>query len=158
MAIGIIAALIVAGTMWWVFQKVTSTKITAYFDRSVGIYEGSDVRVLGVAVGKVSSVEPLGDQVRVTLNVDRGIEIPADAKAMQITPSVVADRYIQLAPAYTGGPKMKNDAVIERKNTATPVEVDRLAASVTELSQALGPNGANKEGAVSELVTTAAKN
>ncbi|AOW93162.1 mammalian cell entry protein [Rhodococcus sp. WMMA185] len=154
----VVAALVIAGALWWLFARVGTTKITAYFDKSVGIYEGSDVRVLGVKVGSVNSVEPQGDQVKVEMRVDRGVDIPADAKAAQITPSVVSDRYIQLTPVYTGGAKMASGTTIERQDTATPVEVDELYASIDELSNALGPNGANKEGALSQFIETGAAN
>ncbi|MFZ2174850.1 MAG: MCE family protein [Rhodococcus sp. (in: high G+C Gram-positive bacteria)] len=154
----VIVALVVAGALWWVFTRAGTTTVTAYFDKSVGIYEGSDVRVLGVEVGTVQSVEPQGEQVKVEMRVDRGVDIPADAKAAQVTPSVVADRYIQLAPAYTGGEKMESGAVIPRDRTATPVEVDELYASIEKLSSALGPDGANKEGALSDFVETGAAN
>ncbi|WP_067543009.1 MCE family protein [Nocardia crassostreae] len=151
-------AVLLAGIGWWGWDKLNTTTITAYFDRSVGIYEGSDVRILGVPVGTVDSVTPEGEQVKVVMSVDRKYDVPADAKAAQITPSVVSDRYIQLAPAYQGGPKMGRNATIPKDRTATPVEVDRLYKSITELSDALGPNGANKEGAVNELVRTTAQN
>lgn len=154
----VIAALVIAGGGYWLFTRAGTTNITAYFDKSVGIYSGSEVRVLGVAVGKVTSVEPQGDQVEVTMRVDRGIDIPADAKAAQITPSLVSDRYVQLAPAYSGGDKMSNDAVIPRDRTATPVEVDQIYASIDELSTALGPDGANANGALTDLVNTGAAN
>lgn len=157
-ALGTAFVVAVIGAGWWLFQNAGTTKITAYFDTSVGIYEGSDVRILGVQVGTVDSVVPQGTQVQVTMTVDRGVDIPADAKAAQVTPSVVSDRYIQLTPAYTGGEKMGRDATIPRERTATPVEVDQLYASVTELSKALGPDGANKDGALSSLVETAAAN
>ena len=153
-----LAAVVLAGVGWWLFDRANSTKITAYFDRSVGIYSGSDVRVLGVPVGTVNSVDPIGDQVKVVMTVDRGYDIPADVKAVQITPSVVSDRYIQLTPAYSGGPTMESGATIPRDRTATPVEVDELYRSVTELSEALGPTGANQNGAVSDLVSTGAAN
>ncbi|GAA4486316.1 hypothetical protein GCM10023094_42450 [Rhodococcus olei] len=154
----LVGALLLAFGGWWLFTRAGTTQITAYFDKSVGIYTGSDVRVLGVKVGKVEEVTPLGDQVRVEMRVDRGVDIPADAKAAQITPSVVSDRYIQLAPAYSGGEVMESGATIPRERTATPVEVDQLYSSIEELSEALGPNGANKDGALSNLVDTAAKN
>ncbi|WP_378734241.1 MCE family protein [Nocardia brasiliensis] len=157
-ALVVIVAVLVAGVLWWMFDRLTTTKITAYFDRSVGIYEGSDVRVLGVPVGRVDSVEPQGDQVKIVMSVDRSYDVPADARAAQITPSIVSDRYIQLTPVYTGGPKMARTATIPRDRTVTPVEVDQLYKSITELSDALGPNGANKEGAVNELVRTGAAN
>lgn len=68
---GVIIAMVVAGVLWWAFSSVGTTKVTASFARSVGIYQGSDVRILGVAVGKVDSVEPDGDNVRVTMTVNR---------------------------------------------------------------------------------------
>ncbi|MEV0296776.1 MCE family protein [Nocardia sp. NPDC050710] len=157
-AIGLIAALVAVGVLWWLFDRLNTTKITAYFDRSVGIYEGSDVRILGVPVGSVDSVEPMGDQVKVVMSVDRKYDVPADAQAAQITPSVVSDRYIQLTPVYRGGPKMERNATIPKDRTVTPVEVDQLYKSIAELSDALGPNGANKEGAVNQLVRTSAAN
>ncbi|MGN0125048.1 MAG: MCE family protein, partial [Rhodococcus sp. (in: high G+C Gram-positive bacteria)] len=161
--IALIAAVVagvvaLAGAGWWMFTRLGTTEITAYFDKAVGIYEGSDVRVLGVEVGKVTSVEPQGDLVKVGLRVDRGVDIPADARAVQITPSVVADRYVQLTPAYTGGDTMSSGAVIDRDRTATPVEVDALYASIDELSRALGPNGANREGALTDFVEVGAQN
>ncbi|MCP2290442.1 MCE family protein [Nocardia amikacinitolerans] len=157
-ALGVVLALVAGWVLWWGYDRLTTTRITAYFDSSVGIYEGSDVRILGVPVGRVESVEPMGDQVKVVLGVDRGYDVPADAQAAQITPSVVADRYIQLTPVYRGGPKMGRTATIPRERTVTPVEVDELYRSIAELSDALGPDGANKEGAVNELVRTSAAN
>lgn len=157
-ALVVVAGLLIVGVLWWVFTRAGTTTITAYFDSSVGIYEGSDVRVLGVEVGTVTSVVPQGDQVEVRMRVNRGVDIPADAKAAQINPSVVADRYIQLAPAYTGGATMASGATIPRARTATPVEVDELYASIDQLSRALGPAGANRNGALSDVVATAAAN
>ncbi|WP_433659705.1 MCE family protein [Nocardia sp. CA-128927] len=157
-ALVVVVALVAAGVLWWTVDRLTTTKITAYFDRSVGIYEGSDVRVLGVPVGRVESVEPQGDQVKIVMSVDRSYDVPEAARAAQITPSIVSDRYIQLTPVYTGGPKMPRTATIPRDRTVTPVEVDQLYKSITELSDALGPNGANKEGAVNDLVRTGAAN
>ncbi|MGW4241076.1 MCE family protein [Nocardia sp. NPDC004722] len=158
-----VLAVVLAGVAWWGFQKLNTTTITASFDKSIGIYEGSDVRILGVPVGHVTKVTPKGDIVEVVMEVDRKYDVPADAKAAQITPSVVSDRYIQLAPAYKGGPKMGRNATIPKDRTATPVEVDRLYKSITELSNALGPDGANKpgangEGALNQLVRTGAEN
>ncbi|RDI66492.1 MCE family protein [Nocardia pseudobrasiliensis] len=153
-----VAAVVLAGVLWWLFAQFNNTRITAYFDKSIGIYTGSDVRILGVPVGSVDSVEPVGDQVKVTMHVARKYDIPADARAAQITPSVVSDRFIQLTPVYKGGPKMGHDATIPKDRTATPVEVDRLYKSISQLSDALGPDGANKDGAVNELVRTSAAN
>ncbi|MER8184630.1 MCE family protein [Kitasatospora sp. NPDC094015] len=134
------------------------THLTAYFDHAVGIYAGSDLRVLGVKVGTVDGVHPQGRQVRVELTLDHGINVPADASAVVVAPSVVADRYVQLTPAWTGGPALGRNGVIPAERTAEPVEIDQLYQSISDLSTALGPDGANATGALSELLDTGARN
>ncbi|MEU0717287.1 MCE family protein [Streptomyces lavendulocolor] len=139
-------------------DESAATRVTARFDRATGVYEGSDLRVLGVRVGTVGSVRPKGKEVEVTLLIDGGVRVPADAHAVIVAPSVVADRYVQLAPAYTGGPEIRDGAVLPAARNATPLEVDQLYASITELSQALGPKGANADGALAGLLDTGAAN
>jgi phospholipid/cholesterol/gamma-HCH transport system substrate-binding protein len=134
------------------------TRVTAYFTETIGVYPGSTVRVLGVPVGTVNAVQPDGTQVKVTMTVNSGVAVPAGADAVVIAPSVVADRYIQLTPAYTGGPRLASGAVIGVSRTAVPVEVDQIYASLARLANALGPNGANKSGALSNLIKTGAAN
>ncbi|HKD89134.1 MAG TPA: MCE family protein [Streptosporangiaceae bacterium] len=132
--------------------------VTAYFAETIGVYPGSSVRVLGVQVGTVNSVQPDGTGVRVTMTLDPGIAVPADADAVVVAPSVVSDRYVQLTPAYTRGPQLGDGAVIPVSRTAIPVEVDQIYAALTKLANALGPNGANSHGALSELIKTGAAN
>src|SRR5437879_6159317 len=60
--------------------------ITAYFSQTVGIYPGSDLRVLGVKVGSVDAVRPEGQQVKVTLSLDGGVSVPAGANAVVVAP------------------------------------------------------------------------
>lgn len=158
-AVLLLLLLAITGTaVWYAAFRTEPTRITAYFDRSVGIYAGSKVMVLGVEVGSVDSVTPQGADVKVVMSVDGDVPIPEGVTAVQVTPSVVPDRYIQLTPAYSGGPRLRQDAVLDRDHTRTPVEVDQLYKSIQEVSQALGPDGANKNGALSNLVDTAAAN
>lgn len=131
-------------------------QITAYFAESVGVYQGSTVRVLGVPVGTVDAIQPEGTRVKVTMTIDHGIAIPASAGAVVVAPSVVADRYIQLTPAYTGGAQLADGAVIPVTRTAVPVEVDQIYSSLAKLLNAL--NGANKNGALSQLIKTGTAN
>ncbi|MEE1807412.1 MCE family protein [Streptomyces sp. BE133] len=135
-----------------------TTTVTAYFDQATGVYAGSDLRILGVKVGTVESVKPRGKEVEVVLRVDKGIKVPKEAHAVVVAPSLVADRYIQLAPAYDGGAVLADGAELPAANNATPVEVDQLYESITELAGALGPDGANAQGAFARLLDTGAKN
>ncbi|MEU9129675.1 MCE family protein [Kitasatospora sp. NPDC048540] len=134
------------------------THLTAWFDHAVGIHPGSDLRILGVKVGTVDGVHPHGRQVRVDLTLDHGVQAPAGAGAVIVAPSMVADRYVQLTPAWTGGPHLADHDTIPADRTAEPVEIDQLYQSISDLSTALGPDGANATGALSRLLDTGAAN
>ena len=131
--------------------------VTAYFDRTVSLYKGSEVRVMGVNIGTVTAVVPEGDRVRVSMEYAGEYKLPAEAKAAIVTPTLTADRFVQIAPAYTGGPQMADNARIALPKTGTPVELDRIYQSLSDLTQALGPNGANKNGSLNTLLTAGAK-
>lgn len=131
--------------------------VTAHFPRAISVFEGSDVRVLGVPVGEVVSVTPSGTEVVVEMAYDAEVDVPADAQALIVAPSIVGDRYIQLSPAYEDGKVLADDAEIDAEDSAMPVELDQIYANLDELSVALGPEGANKEGALSDLLTQTAE-
>jgi len=154
--IAIVLALVVAGGIWWTLKDAGRNHLTAYFAGAVGLYEGNSVRMLGVDMGTVTKITPMGNQVKVDFEYDRSVAVPADAKALIVAPSLVSDRYVQLAPAYTGGPRISDGAVIALDRTEVPLEVDQLAASLARVSETLGPNGANKDGALSGVLDTAA--
>ncbi|SCG40521.1 MCE family protein [Micromonospora coxensis] len=133
-------------------------RVVAHFTRAVGVYPGSDVRVLGVRVGEVVAVTPRGRTVEVAMRYDPGIEIPADAQALIVPPSVVSDRYVQLTPAYAGGATLDDDAEIPLARTAVPMEIDDIYQALDEFNRLLGPQGANRDGALSDLVSTGRAN
>ena len=134
--------LLVAAVVFVVRQTLYKPKtITAYFTTATAIYPGDDVRVSGVKVGRIAKIEPVGTQAKMTMNVDRDIPIPADAKAVIVAQNLVAARYVQLTPAYrTSGPKMGDGAVITVDRTAVPVEWDEVKDQLMRLSTQLGPN------------------
>lgn len=133
--------------------------VVAHFPRAISVYEGSDVRVLGVPVGTVTRVEPTGTDVTVTMTYDDEVQLPADAKAVIIAPSVVGDRYVQLTPAYSGSGKVLPDgAELGVDRTSAPLELDQIYDSLDRLNVALGPRGANRDGALSDLLAVTADN
>jgi phospholipid/cholesterol/gamma-HCH transport system substrate-binding protein len=152
----LVAALLLTATFFVFTGGNDERTLTAHFSRAVAIYKGSEVRLMGVRIGSVDAVVPEGDSVRVEMSYDAEYKLPAGAKAMIVTPTLVADRFVQVSPAYTKGAVMENGADIPLDKTASPVELDRIYKSLAELSDALGPNGANKTGALDDLISAGA--
>ena len=116
------------------------------------------MRVSGVKVGKIDSIEPEGTQTKMTLKVDRDVPIPADAKAVIVAQNLVAARYVQLTPAYRkgGGPTMRDGAVIPSDRTAVPVEWDEVKTQLMRLATELGPKTGVSGTSVSRFIDSAA--
>lgn len=113
------------------------TLVTVQFTDAAGLFLGNDVGVLGVPVGSVTRVEPRGDHVDVSLRIDAGVKVPADAGAVIVSRSVATDRYVELTPVYDAGPVLSNGAVVPVARTRTPVEFDDLLGAVTDISRSL---------------------
>jgi phospholipid/cholesterol/gamma-HCH transport system substrate-binding protein len=151
--LAVVAALLLA-----VLPGEDEKTLTAAFPRTVSLYEGSDVRILGVPVGKVETVRPTGTDVTVKMWYDAKYKVPKDAKAVIVSPAIVGDRFVQLTPVYRGGPTLPDRAKLGPRSTSTPLELDQIFASIDDLSVALGPEGANKSGALTKLLDTTAAN
>lgn len=159
LAIPVVLLVLVAAAGWVVFRDDSGTKtLTAKFPRTISVYEGSEVKVLGVAVGTVEKVTPTGTDVTVLMRYDADVELPEDAKAVIVAPSIVGDRYVQITPVYEKGPTLPDGATLSTQDTSVPLELDQIYGSLDRLSVALGPNGANREGALSDLLNVTAEN
>jgi len=155
----VLAILVVVAAIVVVTGRSDQKTLTAYFPRAVSVYEGSDVRILGVPVGTVDTVTPEGTKVKVVMSYDPEVDVPETADAVIVSPAVVGDRYVQLTPAYqSGDTKMASGEVLDTDRTAVPIELDDIYRNVDDLTVALGPNGANSKGALSDLLTQTARN
>lgn len=134
------------------------THVVAYFDNSNGLFRGDEVRILGVPVGAIESIEAQPDKVKVTLWFDDKFSVPADVKAAILSPQLVTARAIQLTPAYTGGPRMMDDAVIPLNRTAVPIEWDDLREQLSKLTDALQPTEPGGVSTLGAFINTAADN
>ncbi len=153
----LVGLLVAAG--FAMFSSEPTKTVTAHFPRSVSLYQGSEVRVLGVAVGKIDEVRPSGTDVVVTMSYDADVKIPADAEAVIISPSIVGDRFVQLSPVYEDGDQVLADgAELSTERTSVPLELDQIYSSLNDLNVALGPNGANRNGALTDLLEVTAAN
>jgi len=132
--------------------------VVAYFENSNGIFAGDQVRILGVPVGKIDAIEPQPQRVKISFWYDRKYHVPADAKAVILSPSLVTARTIQLTPAYTGGPMMADGTTIPQSRTLVPVEFDELRTQLQRLTDTLQPTQPGGTSTLGQFVNTAAEN
>ncbi len=154
-AAAVLVAVLAVGA-YLVWPSRTGTTLVAYFESAVGLYSGDEVRVIGVPVGRIDSIEPRADDVKITMTIDDGVKIPESAQALIIAPNLVAARFVQLTPAYTGGAAMADGAEIGADRTAVPVEWDEVKEQLTQLSVQLGPQSGSVQGPLTQFVNQAA--
>ena len=152
-----LAVVLVGGVVVMVRQAVFHpTRIVAHFTTATAIYPGDEVRIAGVKVGSIESIRPVGTQAEMTLAVDHGIRVPADAKAVIVAQNLVSARYVQLTPAYESGPMMSDGAVIPLERTAVPVEWNEVKEQLMRLATELGPAETTSTGSVGRFIDSAA--
>jgi phospholipid/cholesterol/gamma-HCH transport system substrate-binding protein len=138
--------------------NINRTNAIAYFDNSNGIFVGDEVRILGVPVGEIDKIEPQPGRVKISFWFGAEYKVPADAKAVILSPSLVTSRAIQLTPAYTEGLTMANDTVIPQDRTAVPVEWDDFRQQLQKLTETLQPTEPGGVSTLGAFVRTTADN
>ncbi|MGH2754278.1 MAG: MCE family protein [Actinomycetota bacterium] len=128
--------------------------VTAAIERGPNLFAGARVMVRGVQVGSVTEVEPHPDSVQLTLEIEEGIKVPAEARLAVIPVTVISDRYVQLFPAYSSGPLLEDGAHIDLADTSVPAELDDVLTELQGLLEALEPRQDEKRGALARLISS----
>jgi phospholipid/cholesterol/gamma-HCH transport system substrate-binding protein len=139
-------------------RQADHIEVTAYFDNSNGVFAGDDVRIRGVNVGKIEKIEPEPTRVKITFWFDGQYKVPADAKAVIISPTLVTARAIQLTPPYRDGPTMQPRTVIPEQRTAVPVEWDDVRTQLQRLADTLQPTQPGDMSTLGSFIHTTADN
>ncbi|MBE1549597.1 phospholipid/cholesterol/gamma-HCH transport system substrate-binding protein [Mycobacterium sp. OAS707] len=146
------------GVMQWSPQHAGRTNMVAYFDNTNGLFVGDNVIVLGVKVGTIEKIEPQRDGAKVNFWVDKKYKVPAEVRAVILSPKLITSRAIQLTPAYTGGAVLTDGAVIPRDRTAVPVEFDDFRRQLQKLTDSLQPTQPGGVSPMGQFINTAADN
>jgi phospholipid/cholesterol/gamma-HCH transport system substrate-binding protein len=128
--------------------------VTADIERGPNLFAGARVRVRGVEVGKVVSVDPEPDFVHLTMEIEEGIDVPAGARLAVIPVTVISDRYVQLFPAYKEGPTLADGDHIALGDTSIPAELDDVLNQLQGLLEALEPQQDEERGSLARLITS----
>jgi phospholipid/cholesterol/gamma-HCH transport system substrate-binding protein len=143
----LLAALVVAGVLAGfslAAPEDASYTVTADVSQAPNLFVGGRVMVRGVQVGEITGVEPNADGVVLTMRIDDGIKVPADARLSVVPITVIADRYVQLFPAYKDGPVMADGDHIPTDRTTIPAELDDVLRELKGLLGALEPRNGHR--------------
>jgi virulence factor Mce-like protein len=108
--------------------KPEGYRVTVPFDEATQLAVESDVRISGVSVGKVKSVNLGSDGV-----ADASIEldsqyapIPADTRAMLRQKTLLGETYVELTPGNRNGPTLAEGAMLPKAQVAQAVQLDEV--------------------------------
>ena len=152
--IALVAVLV--GGVYVLSSQGNNRTVIGYFTSAVGLYPGDQVRILGVPVGSIDTIEPRPSDVKITMSVSKDVKIPRDARAIIVSPNLVSARFIQVTPAYTGGAALPDGGSIDLGRTGVPVEWDEVKESLTQLAVQLGPTTGSMQGPLGAVINQAA--
>ena len=120
----------------------------ASFSEAGGLKANDEVRIAGVRVGKVDSVELDGDEVRVQFKVDSDEEFGNDTGAAIKVKTILGSMFLAVEPAGSG--QLEEGTTIPVERTSSPynvvdafeglartsgkIDTDQLATSLTTLA------------------------
>ena len=108
-------------------------EVKAAFSSSNNLRTGSPVRIAGVDVGKVTSVERAGrDGAVVTMRIeDKGRPVRTDATA-KIRPRIFLEGnfFVDVTAGSPSAPELEDGATLPVQQTATPVQLDEVLTAL----------------------------
>jgi phospholipid/cholesterol/gamma-HCH transport system substrate-binding protein len=126
-------------------------QLSAVFDRTGGLDTGADVRVAGVAVGSVTSVDADHErgQVVVAFEVDRGVRLGPDTTAEIAAATLLGGYYLRLdgpvaEPYLEDLPDDDERRRIPLDRTQGPTSLNRVLADTTDTVSAIDFDAANE--------------
>ncbi|MGV0625541.1 MlaD family protein [Mycolicibacter minnesotensis] len=116
-----------------------SARYCATMPDSLGLYAGNTVTRRGVPIGKIDRVEGGTVSVRVTFLLNRGIAVPAGVHAVTRSPTVVADRSLELIGGdLAAGTLRPGECIPLERTSTTRANSEILGTFTTVLRQLTG--------------------
>lgn len=151
------------------YRSGSTTRYSAVFADASKLEVGDDVRVAGVRVGTVGSVELLDDhRVRAGFDVDRDVVLSTETSAAVRYLNLVGDRYMELTNGPGALQTLPADTEIPIERTTPALDLDLLLGGLRPVIQGLNPRDVNaltwslleivqgKEGTVESLLAKTA--
>src|SRR3954452_19596304 len=109
--------------------KPKGYRITAWFTEASQLATEADVRISGVPVGTVKSIEPDARTGRslVVLQLDaRYAPLPSDARAILRQKTLLGETYVELTPGTQGAPPLPEGGRLANGQVSETVELDEI--------------------------------
>lgn len=122
-------SVVVLVTMWNTLSNSTSgdtTEVTAMFSDASGLRTGDSVRIAGVKVGRVESVELNGVNARVTMAIDDEHPVMSDTRFLIRYENLLGRRYVSLRPGDGGDDRVVQDGVVPLSRTEPAFDISVL--------------------------------
>ncbi len=162
----IVVALIAAGTTAALALNGGALKdrytVQARFSDTAGLRSGDKVRVAGIVAGQVGAIREHDGRVDVSLQIDKGVELPGDVRAEVVVETLLGSKHVRLS----GGsdwrhPLAARDVitdtitpteVLDVGNTGAPLLEETDAAAIDDLLGKLERVTEGQRGNVGEIV------
>jgi virulence factor Mce-like protein len=104
-----------------------------------GLLSGSDVKIHGVNIGKVSTIKLVGGQALVRLTIDKSEKIPVDAQALIRPKTLFGEKFVDIDPREheASGPFLRDGGVI--KDTLGGFEFERVLSDAYPILRSFKP-------------------
>ncbi|MUL47422.1 MCE family protein [Mycobacterium sp. CBMA293] len=130
---------------WMVFATLqrnvsgpTNTYSAVFTDVS-GLKEGDDVRVAGVRVGRVDTIELAGGQAKVTFRVQRDQTLFTNTVASVTYQNIIGQRYVGLTEGAGTGQELRDGAELPRDRTTPSFDISYMLNGFEPLFTELDP-------------------
>lgn len=114
--------------------------VNAMFDDVTGLLPNDNVKIAGVAIGKVSGVRLVDGRAKVSMKLRNGYRVPSDTEAAIRWRNLLGQRYVYLYPG-TSPVVMEKGATIEK--TRSVVDLGELFNRLGPIVRAIDPQQVN---------------
>jgi phospholipid/cholesterol/gamma-HCH transport system substrate-binding protein len=131
-------------TVFGQFRFDARVTYSAVFTNVSGLKGGNFVRIAGVEVGKVNSMNLHKDgTVTVEFSIDKGLTLTEGTEAAVRYENLIGDRYLSLEEGAGSVRKLRPGQTIPKERTSPALDIDALLGGFRPLFRALDPDQVN---------------
>src|SRR5690625_1571817 len=113
----------------------------AHLPDTVGLYVGNPVTQLGYPIGAITAIQPEPTHVRVEFSITEQRSLPGDVKAIIRSPSILADRSMEMVGNYAGGERLEPGSCVPIERTISPKTLSEVIGSANTILNEINSAG-----------------